>query len=38
MIAHFHKAAERELAAAMEVGERRGSGLGVDRAAPQLPR
>jgi plasmid stabilization system protein ParE len=30
MIARFHPAAERELAAAMEVGERRGSGLGDD--------
>ena len=30
MIARFHRAAERELAAAMEVGEERGTGLGDD--------
>jgi len=30
MIASFHPAAERELAAAMEVGEERGRGLGND--------
>jgi toxin ParE1/3/4 len=30
MIARFHPAAERELAAAMEVGEERGRGLGDD--------
>jgi toxin ParE1/3/4 len=30
MIARFHRAAERELAAAMEVGEERGRGLGDD--------
>ncbi len=30
MIARFHPAAERELAAGMEVGEERGSGLGDD--------
>jgi hypothetical protein len=28
MIARFHHAADRELATAMEVGERRGEGLG----------
>ena len=30
MIARFHRAAERALAAAMEVGEERGTGLGDD--------
>ena len=30
MIARFHRAAERELAAAMEAGEDRGTGLGDD--------
>jgi toxin ParE1/3/4 len=30
MIASFHRAAEAELAAAMEVGEERGRGLGDD--------
>jgi hypothetical protein len=30
MIARFHRAAEQELAAAMEVGEERGRGLGQD--------
>ena len=30
MIARFHRAAEHELAAAMEVGEERGRGLGRD--------
>jgi toxin ParE1/3/4 len=30
MIARFHRAAARELAAAMEVGEERGTGLGDD--------
>ncbi len=30
MIARFHRAAELELAAAMEVGEERGRGLGDD--------
>ena len=30
MIARFHRAAERELAAAMKVGEERAKGLGTD--------
>lgn len=30
MIARFHRAAERELAAAIEIGEERGGGLGQE--------
>jgi hypothetical protein len=36
MIARFHRAAERQLAAAMEVGEERGRGLGEDHEVERV--